>query len=217
MEKRGLATERGNINRVIQAYQAAVDLASVRKDRLALEQVQRRIDQADSWRVQAGWPEPERQRLRGWEERAGRVLTREDVTQWVQEVQIECARAKATEQEAWRAVQASKTGQATHDQLTGLVQQAQRAHQYQAAYEQARTTRQAVEAKRARWQAVLAPPWTPEEQAAQMAREQQPVPTRQVPPQPLSGWSGPTVTAAELAQYQAARPRESEQDRGYAR
>ena len=101
MERRGIRTDRGNINRAVQAHQAVVvDLAAVRKERQALEHVQQRIHQAEAWRAQAGWPEPERQRVRGWEEQAGRVLTRADVTQWVAEARKEVAQAEARERNA---------------------------------------------------------------------------------------------------------------------
>ena len=130
MERRGIVTDRGNINRAVQGHQqAVVDLAVVREQRQPLEQVQQRIHQAEAWRAQAGWPEPARQRVRGWEEQAGRVLTRADVTQWVQEAQNELSSAKATEQEALRTAQEPNPLQATHDQLTERVQQAQRAQE----------------------------------------------------------------------------------------
>jgi len=132
MERRGIATDRGNLNRAIQAHQTAVvDLAEVRQARLALRSLQQQLDQAEAWREQAGWPEPERQRVRGWEEQAGRVLTREDVTQWVQEAQAELVRAKATEQGALRATQVLKPLQTMHHQLTEAVQEGQRAQEQQ--------------------------------------------------------------------------------------
>ncbi len=130
MERRGIATDRGNLNRAIQAHQTAVvDLAEVRQARLTLRSLQQQLDQAEAWREQAGWPEQARQRLRGWEEQAGRVLTREDVTQWVQEAQAELVRVKATEQGALRAMQVSDPLQTTHHQLTEAVQEGQRAQE----------------------------------------------------------------------------------------
>ena len=130
MERRGIRTDRGNINRAVQAHQAVVvDLAAVRKDRQALDRMQQRIEVADRWRMHAGWPQAVQQRLHKWEEQAGRVLTREDVTQWVQEVQTEVVQAQATEQEALRTVQRPNALQATRDQLTRLVEQAQQAQE----------------------------------------------------------------------------------------
>ncbi len=130
MERRGHQTDRGDINRAVRAHQTAVvDLAEVRQARSALRSLQPQLDHAEAWRGQAGWPEPARQRLRGWEEQAGRVLTRTEVTQWVQAAQDEVSRAKATEQEALRLVQVSEPGplQRTQTQLMAVVQQAQEA------------------------------------------------------------------------------------------
>ena len=129
MERRGIPTDRGNVNRAVRAHQAVVvDLAVVREDRQALDRVHQRMEVADRWRMQAGWPQVVRQRLHGWEEQAGRVLTREDVTQWVQEAQVEAVQAQATEQEALRAIQRPNALQATHDRLTAAVEQARQAH-----------------------------------------------------------------------------------------
>lgn len=132
MERRGVQTERGDINRVVKAHrQTVVDLAAVREHRQPLEQVQQRIHQAEAWRGQAGWPEPERQRVRGWEEQAGRVLTRADVTQWVQEAQATQSHAMATYREAGQRLQEAQQAlsllQTTKSQLAAQVKQAQQA------------------------------------------------------------------------------------------
>lgn len=132
MERRGIQTERGNLNRAVQGHQqAVVDLAVVREQRKPLEQVQQRIHQAEAWRAQAGWPEPERRWVRDWEEQVGRVVTREEVAQWAKNAQGEAAQAAVRSRTAawnWqRAVQAREQRQETLRKLAVVVEQAQRA------------------------------------------------------------------------------------------
>ena len=134
MERRGLVTDRGNINRAVQGHrQAVVDLAAVRKDRQPLARVQQHINQAEAWRAQAGWPEPARQRVRGWEEQAGRVLIRADVTQWVQEARRAVAQAEARERNAtgqWQQQErAWEQQQGALRQWEAVMGQAQRAQE----------------------------------------------------------------------------------------
>jgi len=78
MEQRGIATERGSINRVIRAHNAAVvDLAEVRQE---LAQVQAH-QQWDVARAQAGWSPADRAEVLALEERLGRRMTKADVRQ----------------------------------------------------------------------------------------------------------------------------------------
>ena len=130
MERRGHQTDRGDINRAVRAHQqVVVAFAEVQQAQSAGRSLQQHLDRAEAWREQAGWPESARQRLRGWEEQAGRVLTRTEVQQWVQAARNAVAQAKDVEQAAGRAVQASELGplQRTQTQLQAVVQQAQEA------------------------------------------------------------------------------------------
>ena len=127
MERRGIPTDRGNVNRAVRVHQAVVvDLAAVRKERQTLNQVHQRIDQAERWRAEAGWPKPERQWIRWWEEQAGQVFTREEATLSKQVAQEELTQATAKEQEATalRTNQASDPVFVAHNHLTERVRQA---------------------------------------------------------------------------------------------
>lgn len=80
MERRGIATERGNWNRAIREHQTlVVDLQTVRAERKAIKQYQQRSAREAAWRHEAGWSMAQREWVGAQEDQVGRVWTKADV------------------------------------------------------------------------------------------------------------------------------------------
>lgn len=82
MERRGIATDRGNINRAVREHAAVVvDLAAVRENRHALERQQEVQEAWSRARESAGWRRSYREWVTTQETYLGRIMTKQDVQQ----------------------------------------------------------------------------------------------------------------------------------------